>query len=67
MFLGSTVKVAIAGACGFGAGGSVFGASAVGGGGGGGAGAFFLHPAAANNSTAANTPALSVLVFIRIL
>jgi len=65
--VGSTLKLAMTGACGLGGGGG-FGASVTGGGGGGaGAGAFFLHPAAASNTMAANTPALSVLVLIRIL
>jgi hypothetical protein len=57
--------VSIRGGCGLGGGG---GASTTGAGGGGAAAAtFFLHPEAASNRVAANTVALSVLMFILIL
>ncbi len=62
---GSAAKVSMRGGWGLGGGGGGldFGA----GGGGGAAATFFLHPAAARKSVAANTAALSVLLFIRIL
>jgi hypothetical protein len=64
--VGSAVKESMRGGCALGGGGG--GVSTTGGGGGGGAAAtFFLHPAVASKSAAANTTALSVLVFIRIL
>jgi hypothetical protein len=63
MLRGSAVKLSIRTAGGLG-GSSTFGGGA--GGGGAGAGAFFLHPATDTSKTAANTAALSVLVFILI-
>jgi hypothetical protein len=63
---GSAVKLLMCAADGVGGGGSVTFAAG-GGGGGAGAGAFFLQPATDKNSIVANTAALSVLVFIRIL
>ncbi len=65
MVRGSAVKLLMRAAEGVGGGGSTTFAGA--GGGGGGAGAFFLQPATDKNSIPANTAALSVLIFIRIL
>src|SRR5258706_14282720 len=63
MVRGSAVKLLIRGAEATGGGGSTVLVGA-GGGGGGGRGPFFFHPATEKSSIEANTPALSVLLFI---